>query len=81
MKERGAQRETTEENLTVIRDEESIVSVFVKFKVTLPLLCYLLDPLISKYKRAWSSMTNFVDRFQDLSIESYCHQGEALIFT
>ena len=61
VKERGAQRETTEENLAVIRDEESMVSLFVKFKVTLLLLCYLLDPLINKYKRTWSSMTNFVE--------------------
>ena len=34
-----------------------------------------------KYNRAWSSMTNFVDGFQDLSKDSCCEQGEGLITT
>ena len=46
-----------------------------------PLLCYLLDPHKIKYSRACTFITNFVDRFRDLSNKSCCQQGEGLIIT
>ena len=60
------------------RGDDKILSFFKKFKIISPLLCYLLGSLTNKYIRAWSSMTNFMDRFQDLSEESCCHQKEDL---
>ena len=36
---------------------------------------------LNKNSRIWSSMTNFADRFQDLSKESFCQQGEGLVIT
>ena len=70
----------TREYLAVTRDEKSL-SLFKKFEIISPLLCYLLDPLKNNYNRAWSSMINFVDRFQDLSKGSCCYQEEGLIIT
>ena len=58
---RGARREAAlwdypQKFLVVIRDEK--VSLFVKFEIILPLLCFLLDPLTNRHCRAWSSMIN-----------------------
>ena len=58
---RGARRGTAlwdyrQEYLVVIRDEK--VSPFVKFEIIPPLLCFLLDPLTNKHRRAWSSLKN-----------------------
>ena len=55
----------TREYLAVTKDEKSL-SLFKKFEIISPLLCYLLDLLKNNYNRAWSSMINFVDIFQDL---------------
>ena len=57
----GAERETTlchypQEHLVVMTDEK--VSPFVKLEIILHLLCFLLDPLINKPCRTWSSMIN-----------------------
>ena len=58
----GSRRGTTlwdypQEHLIVIRDEK--ISAFVKFGIILcPLLRFLLDPLINKHCRTWSSMVN-----------------------
>ena len=43
------------------------VSPFVNPKIIPLFLDYLLDPLTNKYSRVWSSMTNFVERFPDIS--------------
>ena len=32
--------------------------LFVKFKMILPLLCFLLDPLTSKHCKTWSFIIN-----------------------
>ena len=37
--------------------------------------------LTNKYSSAWSYRINFVDRFQDLSKEFCCLQGDDLIIT
>ena len=70
---RGAKRGNTlwdysQEYLVVIRDEK--VFPFVKFGTILPLLCFLLDLLTKKPRRAWSFTefyNKFMDRFQDIS--------------
>ena len=41
-------------NLVAIRHEK--ISPFVKFEIILPLLCFLLDPLVNKHCRTWISM-------------------------
>ena len=45
-------------HLVIIRDEK--VSLFVKYEIILPVLClcFLLDSLINKHCRTWSSMIN-----------------------
>ena len=52
----GARRGVTlwdypQEYLVVIRDEK--VSLFVKFEIILPLLCFLLDSFTNKHCRSW----------------------------
>ena len=47
---------SSQEHLVVIRYEKA--SPFVKFGITLPILCLLLDPLTNKHCRIWSSMIN-----------------------
>ena len=51
----------------------------MKFERIQPLLCYLLDPLTKKYSRVWSSLRNFMDKFQYMSKKSSCQQEEGLI--
>ena len=65
----GPRRGTTswddpQEHLIAIRDEK--VSPFVKFEIILALLCFLLDPLINRHCRTWSSDRFLLDRFQDI---------------
>ena len=58
----------SQEYLVVIRDEK--VSPFVKFGTILSLLCFLLDLLTKKPRKAWSFAEfydKFMDRFQDIS--------------
>ena len=57
----GARRGATlwdyiQEHLVVARDEK--VYPFVKFEITLPFLCFLLDPITNKHCSTWSSMIN-----------------------
>ena len=59
--------------------ETKKVSPFMKFERIQPLLCYLLDPLTKKYSRVWSSLRNFMDKFQYMSEKSSCQQEEGLI--
>ena len=37
---------------------KTYVSPFVKFKIILPLLCFLLDALTNKHSRTWNSVIN-----------------------
>ena len=53
---RGPHLRLLQEHSVVIRDEK--VCPFMKFKIIVPLLCCLLEPLENKHCRAWSSMIN-----------------------
>ena len=52
----GTLRDFPQEHLLVIRDEK--VSPFVKFKIILFLLYFLLESLRNKHCRTWNSMIN-----------------------
>lgn len=69
----GMQHEITPKSTVAIRDSESIFFREIRNNSTLSIY-YLLDPLTYKYSRVWSSI-NFVDRIQNVSKESSCHQG------
>ena len=45
-----------QEHLVIIRDEK--VCPFVKFEITLPHICFLLNFLTNKHYRTWSSVIN-----------------------
>ena len=64
--------DSPQEHLVVIRDEE--VSPFVKFKIILPLHCFLLDTLTNKHCRTWDSMINlWIDsRLKKMFWEKLC---------
>ena len=70
MKRRGT---TLQDYDLVDRQDMKKTSLFVKFGIIIPNLCFLLDPLTNKHRRTWSSMINLgfydklVDSFQDLS--------------
>ena len=61
-------RDYPKEHLAIIRDEK--VTLFVKFEIILPLLCFFIGP---PYKQAQSSMVSMefydklVDIFQEVS--------------
>ena len=76
-KNEAASWDYPQEHLVGIRDEKCLL--FVKFEKTPPFLCCLLDPL--KTDTAGSGVLKFVDRFQKLTKESCCRQGEGLIIT
>ena len=54
MKRRG----TTLQDYTLVDIRHEKVSPFLKFEITLSLLCFLLDPLTNKHYRTRSSMMN-----------------------
>ena len=66
-----------QEHLVVTRDKKSLSLCGIRNNTNLPLL--FIRPPYKKVLQSMQFYVKFVDRFQGLSRESFCHQGEGLI--
>ena len=65
---KGATRGITLQDYYLVDIRHEKVSLFQKFEIILPLLCFLLDPLTNKYcMQNMDFYDKLMDRFQDLS--------------
>ena len=72
--------EITPKSTRLLRETKK-VSRFVKLEIVLTPLCYLVNPIINKFSRAWSFLINVLEGFQNVFKRDLLSPSGGLIIT